>query len=220
MTVAPRIALISATPVAMTPAEEAIIAELPEAETWHLLDDRLLADAERAGGVDEKLRDRMEALIGIAVAGGAHAVLLTCSQYGAVAHERRFASDSPVPIFGSDDGAFAEVTELAPRNLLVVASLGSAATDTKRRLGRALTEAGVECTVETRVTATSGHGDGVARLSPLPDDASDTYDAVLLAQYSLAPVARALRAELDIPVISPPTAAATALRKRLTGGTR
>jgi hypothetical protein len=40
-------------------------------------------------------------------------------------------------------------------------------------------------------------------------------DAVLLAQYSLAPAANALSAELGLPVISGPDAAAVALRARI-----
>ncbi|WP_020577049.1 hypothetical protein [Actinopolymorpha alba] len=200
MTAVPRIALISAAPAAMQPAQEAVIAELPQAEIWHLLDDRLLADAEAAGGVAASLQVRMNALIDIAIRGGADAVLLTCSQYGAVAQDRR---ESDTPIVGSDDGAFAEVVELAPRKLLIVASLESAALDTKTRLGHALADAGIQCTVDARIAASR----------EMLGQVRGTYDTILLAQYSLAP----LMSELDVPVISPPTAAAAAIRRRLSG---
>ena len=46
----PRIALISATPLAIAPATAAITAALPAATVWNLLDDRLLADAQTEGG--------------------------------------------------------------------------------------------------------------------------------------------------------------------------
>jgi len=221
VTKAQRIALISATPVAMKPAEEAIIAELPGAEIWHLLDDRLLADAERAGAIDGKLRARMETLIRVAVAGGAHAVLLTCSQYGSVARECGYVSPHPISLSGSDDDAFTEVIELAPRNLLIVASLSSAAADTKRRLGRSLTDAGIKCTIDAHITSAPGRdGDRAGPLLQLVEGTSDSYDAILLAQYSLAALAPILTTELNIPVVSPPAAAATALRERLTGHAR
>jgi hypothetical protein len=71
----PTLALVHATPAAMAPAVAAFGERFPEAGLWHLLDDRLVTDAERAGGLVPPLRRRMLSLIGHAVAGGADGVL-------------------------------------------------------------------------------------------------------------------------------------------------
>ena len=72
-----RIALISATPLAIAPAMAAVTEAFPDATVWNLLDDRLLADAQQAGGITPGLAARMDQLIELALAGGADGVLLT-----------------------------------------------------------------------------------------------------------------------------------------------
>ncbi|MFC7619329.1 hypothetical protein [Microlunatus sp. GCM10028923] len=219
MTGGPRVALISATTAAMRPAEEALITEIPEVEPWHLLDDRLLTDAEANGGVGDELRARMERLIRYAISGGAAAVLLTCSQFGAAtaAFHPRSASNG-VPVLGSDESAFAEVVALAPRRLLVLASLASAAEDTTCRISQAMAGAGLICEVDARIGEIQAEGD-LLGADPNLGDSAGSYDAILLAQYSLAPAASGLRT-LGIPVFSGPAAAAAVLRQRLGGRSR
>jgi hypothetical protein len=78
----PTVALIHATPAAIGPARMAFSERFPRATVWNLLDDLLISQAQSAGGLTPALRGRMERLIEHAVAGGADAVLLTCSMYG------------------------------------------------------------------------------------------------------------------------------------------
>ena len=65
---------------------------VPRGRLWHLLDNRLVTDADAAGGLTPALHDRMSSLIQYAVDGGADAVQLSCSMYGPVAADAHRAA--------------------------------------------------------------------------------------------------------------------------------
>ncbi|MEU9748177.1 aspartate/glutamate racemase family protein [Streptomyces niveus] len=216
---APRIALISATPTAVAPAVAGLAEKFPEAEPWNLLDDRLLADAPQAGPLPPALVDRMGRLIDYALAGRADGVLLTCSLYGSVVE----AVDTPVPLLAPDTAAFEQALAPGFGRVLVLASLEAAEQDSVARFSAAATAAG-SVTEPVGVVAPDAL-DAARRNDPsallealrtacLPHIAD--VDAVLLAQYSLAPAAAPLSTALGLPVVSGPHAAATALRSVLT----
>ncbi|WP_240044839.1 hypothetical protein [Streptomyces alboflavus] len=216
----PRIALISATPAAIGPAVAGLAAAFPEAEPWNLLDDTLLPDAEAQGGLTPALADRMRRLIVYAVEGGAQGVLLTCSLYGPVADSLRGPSgdsppgsaagslhglsaeraDRPVPVLAADSAAFAEALAGGHRRILVLASFAGALEDSLERFRAAARAAGSPVEAVGRVIVPGEHPD--------PGGA----DAVLLAQYSLAPHAEDLASALGLPVHTGPHSAARALR--------
>ncbi|MEV7941752.1 MULTISPECIES: aspartate/glutamate racemase family protein [unclassified Kitasatospora] len=221
---APRIALISAVPTAMAPAAEALREGFPEAEVWHLLDDRLLSDADEQGGLTAALRARMHRLIEHAVRGGADAVLLTCSLYGVVAQEA--AGGVAVPVLAPDQAAFEQIAAGGLRHVLVVASFEAALRDSVDRLRTVLASSapapGVEVSglVVPEAKAVTAAGERDRLVSVLVEGVSAAIadaDAVFLAQYSLAPAARALAAALEMPVVSGPASAASVLRTLLSG---
>lgn len=212
------VALISATPVAIPPATAALAEQFPHAKVWNLLDDRLLEDAADAGGLTEPLADRMRRLIGHAVDAGADGVLLTCSMYGTVAQE----AAASVPVLAPDEAAFAEAGSGAYRTVLVVASLESALTDSVQRFGQAVATTGQQ--VEVRGLAVPAAKDAAGANDPtaLADILIDAcrpklagVDAILLAQYSLAPAQARLESALGVPVVSGPGSAAVMLREKL-----
>ncbi|MFJ4222947.1 aspartate/glutamate racemase family protein [Microbacterium sp. NPDC089695] len=217
-TTTPRIALISAVTAAIGPATAALGELYPEAEVWNILDDRLLVDADERGGLDDALRARMTRLIDHALSEGADGVLLTCSLYGPVAAETR----SDAPVLAPDDAAFAEIAETGYRRVLVVASFEGAKNDSVARLRAALTRSGSSTTVTgvavpAAMAATKAQ-DADALLTALVEACrplADDVDAILLAQYSLAPAGPALGAAVDLPVVSGPASSAVALRTRL-----
>ncbi|MYV96179.1 aspartate/glutamate racemase family protein [Streptomyces sp. SID1034] len=218
----PRIALISAVAGAMAPAAEALGAGFPEAELWHLLDDRLLSDADGPAGLSGPLRARMRRLVEHAVAGGADAVLLTCSLYGVVAQE--LDPVSAVPVLAPDRAAFERLATGGHQHVLVIASLEAALQDSTDRLratlARRAPEAGTRVSgvvVPGALTAAGDIEDLVRVLAAAASGPAATADAVFLAQYSLAPAARALAVALGVPVVSGPTSAAHALRALLKG---
>ncbi len=214
-----RIALISATASAIPPAEEALAREYPTAETWNLVDDRLLTDANDRGGVDAELRERMERLIAYAADSGASGILLTCSMYGSIATATRL----PIPVLAPDEAAIDELLAAKYRKVLVVASLETALTDSVSRLRSAFESAGVATVVTGTFApdamAATRSGDLIALAESLVDAAReslDDADAVFLAQYTLAPAGPALARAFGLPVISGPASSAIRLRHSIT----
>jgi Asp/Glu/hydantoin racemase len=216
------VALVHATPAAVAPAVAAFDECFPEAELWHLLDDRLVRDAERAGGLVPPLRRRMLSLIGHAISGGADGVLLTCSMYGPVARLATQLWDRPVA--GSDEAMYQRVVAERPARVAVLGSLETAVADSTERLRQALAEAGADQGTEVLgvlcpgAAAAAMAGDDEALLASLRSAAEPLAGKVgvlLLGQYSLTGVHTALEAALGVPVWSPPHVAAELLRRRL-----
>ncbi|GHH40551.1 AroM family protein [Lentzea cavernae] len=206
------VALVHATQAPMAPAADAFATAMPDARLWNVLDDTLTAAAERAGGLTPELKARMRTLIGYAVDSGADAVLLTCSMYGPIATE----VDHPVPVLPPDLALFEEVARLSPSRVLVLAPAEAGARDTADRLRVHLGSVEVEgCVVPgARDALAAGEIERAARLVTETARARDA-DVVVLGQFSLAPVADAVRANLDVPVLSAPHLAAQAIRTAL-----
>jgi uncharacterized protein YgbK (DUF1537 family) len=212
------IALISATPVAIPPAVSALADELPSARVLNLLDDRLLADADAAGGLTPALSSRMQTLIEYAVGAGADAVLLTCSLYGQVTQQ----VSVPVPVLAPDEAVFTEAASGAYGTVLVVASFDAAKEDSVQRLTEIINASGrtieVHGVTAEAARAAAGAEDPEQLAAVLADAIGphlDGIDVVLLGQYSLAPGRARLQELLGTPVISGPGSAAIALRDRL-----
>jgi phosphohistidine swiveling domain-containing protein len=215
----PLIALVSATAAAIAPATRALSAEFPEASVWNILDDRLQTDATARGGVTPQLAQRVTRLIDHALAEGADGVLLTCSMYGPAADA--FVA-SHVHVLAADDAAFDEAVGGGFQRILVVASFDAALRDTEARFAAAVARAGADLAVSGTVAAAAFDAaqaaDDIVLLAALEDACrpfAGQVDAVLLAQYSLAPAAAALSEALGIPVISGPASAAKLLRSRI-----
>ncbi|WHT22841.1 aspartate/glutamate racemase family protein [Crossiella sp. CA-258035] len=200
-----RVALINATPGAIGPATAALAERFPAAEPWTLLDDKLLADASE--GLTPDLAERMRRLIDYAVRGGADAVLLTCSLYGELAR----ASAAPVPVLAPDDAAFDDLLARGPRRVLVLASVAAALRDSLTRLrARAPGTQLVGLHVPEAFTAT---GEELTELLLAAGERHlSTVDAVLLAQYTLAPATSPLATRTGLPVFSGPRSAAERLK--------
>ncbi|GAA4139891.1 aspartate/glutamate racemase family protein [Actinomadura keratinilytica] len=219
------VAVVNAAAASMAPATRGLRDGFPEARIWHLLDDRLVTDADAAGGMTPELCRRMLALIDHAVRGGADAVLLSCSMYGPAAELARGLH--PVPVMGSDEAMFGEVAARRPARAAVIGSLDSAVADSVRRLEAVLSRgAGPSGAAPTRlvgVTAAGAAGAAAAgdrdrlleSLTAAADAHAGSVDLFVLGQYSLTPVHAELAERLPVPVLSPPLMAAKALRRRL-----
>lgn len=218
-----KIALISATPLAIPPAAAALADALPDGTVWNLLDDRLLADAELQGGITPPLAARMDRLIELALAGGADGVLLTCSQFGARADVRDRAAD-PAAVLSADGPLFAEAVDHRPARVLLVASLDSAAADSAERLAQAFAAAGSAAVVVPVVVSAAARPAPGDRLDAVLGSAiaavEEPYDLVVLAQYSLAAAADALAERFAVPVLDGPRAAARRLAAEIAERTR
>jgi Asp/Glu/hydantoin racemase len=185
-----------------------------------LLDDRLIRDAQAAGRVTAELNRRMLDLIAYAVTTGSEAVLLGCSMYGGAVETARL--EHGVPVLGSDEALFAEISRGGFEAPLLLGPLPQAVDDSVDRLREALREDGSTSKVVGRAVegaaATVAAGDP-GRLHDLLLDAIrphlGTVDAVALGNFSISPARERLQAELDIPVLSPTELAAERLRQQL-----
>lgn len=213
-----RVAIVHAHAGTIEPVATAFREVYPEADLWHLVDDRLVKDADEAGGLTPQLAGRMASIIGYAVVNGADAVQLACSMYGPVAS----ATDQPVPVCPSDRALFDAVAKTRPQRVLVLASLAPAAVDSVDRLRADLSAAGIGAQVDgvfvegAAAAAAAGDMDTLADLmAGRIVAAGDDVDVVMLAQYSLAPAASRTQAKVVVPVLSGPQLAASALRHTL-----
>lgn len=213
------IALISATPVAIAPAQAAITETFDQVDVWNLLDDRLMAEAESHGGLTPELTARMRTLINFALHQGADAVLLTCSLYGPVAEE---FSAGPVRVLAPDRAVFDDVLGSSHQRVLVVASFDEALADSVLRLQQAAQACGRQVTVTgvaapaAMQSAKTGDVDQLASdLAAAIKPLASSVDAVMLAQFSLAPAQAELEQRLGLPVLSGPGSAATQLLTEL-----
>lgn len=217
----PLIAAVHNTTASIAPLRAALAHELPEAVLWNLMDDRLGADADSAGGLNPGLRDRMLDLIRHGVTGGADAVLIACSMYGEVRTiaEKLIAT----PVFASDADMISEIAALAPQRVAVLASLQGSAADSTARITAALADTNPASSevlpVFCRDAAEAAER---ADISTLVDVFATElnltgreFDLVCIAQYSLSPAAAALADKIGVPVISPPRSAARAIAHRL-----
>lgn len=223
MTAVPRIALVGSVAAAAPPAERAFAEHFPAAQTWNILDDRLISDALEAGEVTAELSDRMSALIDYAVGHGADGVLLTCSMYSTVAHA--VAPSAGIPVLGSDDAAFADAAAAGFTRIALVASLPVPLADARARLDAFLSERDVDVEIvdvlAPEAVAPAAAADAGALARALYDAVRSIaeLDAVLLAQYSISLGADPLAELLGVPVLSGPGRAAVRMRQALRGQT-
>lgn len=209
----PLIALISAVRASIPPTLEAFASAFPDAEPWNIVDDRLLEDATDQGGLTPHLELRMQRLIDHALIEGAAGVLLTCSLYAPVAHEA--AADAGVPVLAPDDAVFMAVRDQGYQSVLLVSSAEDPLADSVARL-RAFVGPGVEVhgALAAEAAPAARAGDIAALTAAVAASARSSasgFDAVVLGQYSLAPAATRLAAELDLPVLAGPQYAAERL---------
>jgi len=218
----PLIALVSAVPGAIPPAEAAFADLYPDAIVWNILDDRLLVEADARGGVTPELSERMSRLIRHAVTEGAEGILLTCSMYGPVAHA--LAADIGVPLFAADDAAFDAAVTGGYGSVLLISPAAGPLVDSVDRLRAAAVGAGVELEVTGAVAdgaATAARGGDIELLASILHktvSAQDgAFDAVVLGQYSISPGATRLAELTGLPVIAGPQKSAIAIQAAVSG---
>lgn len=214
----PLVAMIHANTTAARLAQQAFEKAFPEAGVWHLLDDRLLENARATGGIQGEPQRRMLRLIEHAFTGGADAVLLTCSAYGPVVEVARKLWDRPVD--RPDEAVFRHVVEGGFARVAVLASVAPAVDPAMEQI-RALAEragSGVQArAVLCENAADAGDAPENAASAVVPRLRGGGFDAVVLAQYSLSPIADPLGRSLGLPVFSGPRAAARRMREQLIG---
>lgn len=217
----PRIALIHATPLAMSPIAEAFARLWPEAEARNLLDDSLAPDLERAGRLDDAMVERFRRLAAYVRDCGAEATLFTCSAFGP-AIEAAARDQAPRPVLKPNEAMFAEALTLG-RRIGMVATFAPSLPPMQAEFAAMAAAAGSTARLETACAPAAmpalAAGDGATHDRLVAEAAAPLAgcDAVLLAQFSMARARTAVADAVSVPVLTSPDSAVAALRRRFGG---
>jgi Asp/Glu/hydantoin racemase len=214
------VALIHAVQPAMPPMKEVLSQELPDLKVLNMLDEGLLSEVERYGGLAPQAVDRLATDVGLAIQAGASAVLLTCNAYTPVVGDvqARFPS---VPVMAVDQVMVDQAVAQASR-IGVLATVPAGLEQQSESLRRAADAAGKQIEL-----VLSLHPDAMAALQRGDPDTHDRIllealpdlarkvDLVLLAQASMARLAAKVPPDLPVPVLTSPVLAVERLRSLL-----
>lgn len=196
---------------------ETLARELPQVRVLNLLDEGLLSEVERYGGLTSACVDRLATQVGLAIEAGAQAVLLTCTAYSPVVGEVQ-ARYPHTPVLAVDQVMVDQAVSRASR-IGVLATVPAGLEQQRALLGRAAEAAGKQIEIvpslhpEAMAALNRGDADTHDRilLEALPSLASQV-ELVLLAQASMARLAPKLPKDLPVPVLTSPTLAVERLR--------
>ena len=216
-----RIVLFHATPIAMQPVQTAFAERWPQAEIVNLLDDGLTIDRAREG--DELSEALTRRFVDFGVYGyrmGAAGILVTCSAFGPAID--RLAEAVPVPVLKPNEAMFRAAIARG-RRIGMLATFAPSVPTMTDEWNEYVRRSGAQATLDTIVVADAidllRKGDVEAHNRLVAQRAPEFagYDAVMLAHFSTSRAADAVRAAVDIPVLTAPHAAVEAMRAMVTG---
>lgn len=214
----PRVALIHAVAVAIDPVREAFAALWPEARPFNLLEDALSPDRERDAALSPALAARIVALGRYARSAGAGGILYTCSAFGPAIEA--FARESDVPVLKPNEAMFADALDRGARIGMLATFAPSVASmveefEAMARARGARATIVAHCVPAAMAALRAGdratHDGLLAESAPRFAGA----DALMLAHFSTSRAYDAVRAKVDIPVLTAPRSAVLALRARM-----
>lgn len=218
MTPPPRLALIHATRVAIDPIETAASTLWPEAETMTILEEGLSMDRQTSEELPLALWDRIVGLAKYAENAGSDGILFTCSAFGQAIEEA--AEDCHVPVMKPNEAMFDAAFDHGAR-VAMIYTFTPAAAGMEDEFREAAAQRGSDATL------TSYFADGALEAKRAGDDEThnrliaDTAaaiadaDVILLAQFSMAGAADAVRTRTPLPVLTSPEAAIAEIRRRV-----
>lgn len=216
-----RIFLIHATPLAMSPINEAFARLWPEAELCNLLEDSLPRDLSTAGQLTQALKERFMGLASYAQCAGADAIMFTCSAFGEAIDQCKEALSIPVlkPNEAMLEEAFdhggriALLATFAPSVDSILEEITAAAE--LREVTVAVKSAFVPGAMEAlQALDTARHDQLVGEVVASVADA----DVICFAQFSMTTAAPLCMALTDRPVLTTPDSAVRKLRHILVKG--
>jgi Asp/Glu/hydantoin racemase len=213
-----RIALIHALTVSIAPSTEAFHALWPEAECFNLLDDSLAVDRERSGELTPAIAARITALARHARSCGADGILYTCSAFGTAIEA--VACLSAIPVLKPNEAMFAEALTLGKRIGMLATFAPSVpsmeAEFEVEAVGSGATITSI-CVPEAMAALQRGdaqaHDALLAEAAQLPE--AREFDALMLAQFSMARARDAVRTVANCPVLTSPHSAVLRMKARI-----
>lgn len=213
-----RIALIHATPAAVDPIREAFAEAWPEPDLVNLLDDSLSRDRARTPELTNGMFKRFETLGSYAVSLGADGILFTCSAFGLAIE--RVARSAGIPVLKPNEAMFGEAIAVGGRIGMLatfepsIASMTEEFEDQARRAG-ASTSLKAVMVPGAMAALLAGRRDEHDALVAEAATELAGCNAIMLAQFSMAPAAARLRQQVQVPVLTSPASAVAALKARL-----
>lgn len=214
----PRIGLIHAVQVAMSPVQQAFLERWPEAALMSVLDDSLPADLQRAGCITPPFFDRFERLTRYCIDEGSDAVLFTCSAFGpAIEH---VAQTAKVPVLKPNEAMFDKAFEFGNK-VGMLASFQPAVAPMEDEFNESARKIGSKATLETVCVPAALEAAKAGNytlhnellLEALPH--FQHFDVLLLAHFSMAPAVDIVQKNIAIPVLTSPHAAVERLKALL-----
>ena len=219
---APRIVLLHATPDAMAPIQAAFTERWPEAETVNLLDDGLSLDrAREPGPISEAMIARFVRLGRYGHDMGAAGILITCSAFGPAID--RLIETVPVPVLKPNEAMFREAIAQGER-VGMLATFGPSVGTMTDEFEDFVHEAGRPARLRTILVddamarLRAGDAETHNRLVAARAPELAECDAIMLAHFSTSRAAEAVRAAVDVPVLTAPHAAVDRMRAMVEGG--
>jgi Asp/Glu/hydantoin racemase len=218
MTPSPRIALIHATRVAIEPVETAAASLWPEAETISILEEGLSVDRSKAAELSKELSDRIKALSHYAQAAHADGILFTCSAFGTAIAQANAQTD--IPVMNPNEAMFDAALSQGERIAMIYTFQPAAAgmeeefreTAAARGSAAQITSYFCEGALDAK---RSGDNDRHDQLIAQTAAEIEGADVILLAQFSMAGAAEAVRSAVAIPVLTSPESAIREIRRRI-----
>ncbi len=213
-----RIALVHATPAAVEPIRAAFAQMWPEPDLVNLLDDSLSRDRALVPDLTDGIYERFDALGRYAVSIGADGILFTCSAFGPAIE--RVARAVSIPVLKPNEAMFAEAIAIGGRVGMLATfepSIASMAAEFEEQAGRAGVSAQLQSVLVPDAMAALNAGDRGKHDALIAKAATGLAhcDVVMLAQFSMAPAAPALRQQSSVPVLTSPASAVAALKKAI-----
>ena len=218
MSAGPRIGLVHALHASMAPIEAAFKELWPEADTISLFDQSLYVDYDKVRELTPEIYRRIEALLNYSASTGAQAILFTGSLFGAPVEAARKAMQ--IPVLTSYE-AMIEDAFAAGSRLGLLATVPDTITMMEADIRRYARENGLEFELETRHVL--GAMDALQAGNREKHDALiaetatelEDCDALLLSQFSMAPVLKRLPQDLKNRALTSPASAVGKLKRLL-----
>jgi aspartate/glutamate racemase len=212
----PRVALIHALAHSVEPVNAEFARTWPECTRMNLLDDSLSADLARGGGVlDARMTSRFLALAAYAIDTGAQGILFTCSAFGPCIDAVK-ARWPQVPVLKPNEAMIGDAVRSGARRIGLVASFAPTLASMPAEFPPGV--AVLPALAEGALAALDrgDHAEHDRRVAAAAQAVADQgCDLVVLAQFSLARAAPAVRAAVGVPVLTTPGSAVRALADRL-----
>lgn len=213
------VGLIHAVIPAIEPLKAAFGQLAPDVRLVNLLDEGLVSEIDRRGGLTPGLVRRLTTLVALAQEAGAELVLLTCTAYSPVADDVQRQSD--IPVLKIDELMVREAVGRATR-IGLVATVPAGLNMQRQLIGQIAAELGRDIELDAvlrpeafEALAGGRRAEHDAIVLAEVERLAGSNELVLLAQASMGHLASRVPTGVRVPVLSSPTLAVAKVKELL-----